>query len=116
MVETTKGIHVSKEMVYNYFSALVNHFFKILPMFESGEDTFPTYLESLQVELLGCKDLICSIGNDPYYLVLLSILEYFINNPDITKTVVKREVFRAISICNRLKFSYCKEEKDECVE
>ena len=85
-------------------------------MFESGEGTLPTYLESLQIELLGCKDLIKSIGNDPYYLVLLSILEYFINNPDVTKTVIKREVFRAISICNRLKSSYCEVDKNECVE
>ena len=109
MVETTKGISLDKGVIYNYFSSLVNHFFKILPMFESKEESLSTYLESLQVELLGFKELIVAINKDPYYIVLLSILQYFINNPDASVKVIKREVFRAISICNRLKACYASE-------
>jgi hypothetical protein len=109
VVETTKEIFLSKDIVFNYFSSLVNHFFKILPMFESKEESLSTYLESLQVELLGFEGLVVAINNDPYYLVLLSILQYFIDNPDASVKVVKREVFRAISICNRLKACYASE-------
>lgn len=106
---TSRGSTLSNELIYNYFSSLVNHFFKILPMHESEETSLPTYLESLQIELLGCKELILSINNDPYYLVLLSILQYLIDHPDVNTRVVKREVFRAISICNRLKSCYSSE-------
>lgn len=109
MVETTKDVFIDKDVVFNYFSSLVNHFFKILPMFESKEESLSTYLESLQVELLGFKGLVVAINNDPYYVVLLSILQYFIDNPDASVKVVKREVFRAISICNRLKACYASE-------
>lgn len=84
-------------------------------MFESKEESLPTYLESLQIELLGCKELIVAINNDSYYLVLLSILQYFIDNPDASVRVVKREVFRAISICNRLKACYASEVDNERV-
>lgn len=78
-------------------------------MFESKEESLSTYLESLQVELLGFERLVVAINNDPYYVVLLSILQYFIDNPDASVKVVKREVFRAISICNRLKACYASE-------
>ena len=115
MIDTIRGQSLNKTVLYNYFSSLVNHFFKILPMFESKEESLPTYLESLQVELLGCKELIVAINNDSYYVSLLSILQYFIDNPDASVRTIKREVFRAISICNRLKACYASEVEDECV-
>jgi len=40
---------------------------------------------------------------------LLNILQYLIDNPECSLTVVKREVFRAISICNKLKAKYAVE-------
>lgn len=90
----------------NYLRTLINLFFKILPIRESGENSLPTYMQSLQAELLGCHEFIEAIHNDPLFLSLLSILQYLIDNPSCDVSVVKREVFKAISICNKLKSKY----------
>lgn len=105
-IETTAGTPIDTEVLYNYFRNLVNHFFKILPIREQNEESLTTYLQSLQAELLGCKGLIIAIQSDASYLTLLSILQYLIDHPECTVRVVKREVFRAISICNKLKAQY----------
>ncbi|MBQ8559409.1 MAG: hypothetical protein IJ439_05430 [Tyzzerella sp.] len=67
-------------------------------------------MQSLQTELLGCKDFIPEVGENPQYLTLLAILQYLIDNPSCTVVIVKREVFRAISICNKLKSVYASTE------
>lgn len=106
MVETTAGMPIDAEVLHNYFRNLVNHFFKILPIREQNEESLTTYMQSLQAELLGCRGLVSAIQNDASYLTLLSILQYLIDNPECTVREVKREVFRAISICNKLKAQY----------
>lgn len=106
MVETTAGMPIDAEVLHNYFRNLVNHFFKILPIREQNEESLTTYMQSLQAELLGCKGLVIAIQNDASYLTLLSILQYLIDNQECTVREVKREVFRAISICNKLKAQY----------
>ena len=65
---------------------------------------------SLQIELIGFKDLMAEIKNDSMYMSLLSILQYLITN-DCEIAVVKREVFKAISICKKLRKKYCGEEE-----
>lgn len=106
MLDTVAGIPVTQELLCNYFKNLVNLFFKILPIREKEEASLTTYMQSLQIELLGCKELIIALNNDPYYLTLLAILQYLIDNPKCEVYKVKREVFHAISICNKLKVKY----------
>lgn len=106
MIETRTGQSIDQEVLHNYFRNLVNLFFKILPIREANEKSLTTYMQSLQAELLGCKSLISAIQNDASYLTLLAILQYLIDNPDCSIKEVKREVFRAISICNKLKAQY----------
>lgn len=97
---------VPDELVRNYFNSLINCFFKILPLRESGEETVPVYLESLKLEMLGCNNILKSIHNDARYLTLISILQYFIDHPNCRLYQVKREVFRAIRICNEISERY----------
>lgn len=85
-----------------YIRSLVDRFFKILPIREGGEKTLETYMRSLQAELLGCHAFIEAINEDPQFVSLLGILQYLIDNPECSLRTVKREVFRAISICNKL--------------
>lgn len=105
-IETTTGAQIESSVINNYFRSLVNNFFKILPMREQNEKSLITYMQSLQVELLGCGGLICIIQKDPLYLTLLSILQYMIDTPECSVREVRREVFRAISICNKLKAKF----------
>ena len=106
MIQTKAGVPMNAEMLRNYFRALINLYFKILPIWESGESSLDTYMSSLQAELLGCKELIEAIHEDPLFLTLIAILQYLIDHPETEVATVKREVFRAISICNKLKARY----------
>ncbi len=106
MIETSAGTEINSEMLSDYFRNLVNLFFKILPIREQNEESLTTYMQSLQAELLGFKSLICAIESNALFITLLSILQYLIDHHDCPVSVVKREVFRAISICNKLKSQY----------
>lgn len=105
MIQTQQGT-VSETMLAEYFTTMVNRFFKILPMWESGEQSLPTYIQSLQMELIGCHEFIPEIQYNPQVLSLLSVLEYMVNHPETDTKVIKREVFRAINICNKIKDGY----------
>ena len=113
IVNTSIGIPMDSQLFSNYMRSLINRFFKILPIKESGneygEESLETYMKSLQAELLGCNELIITIHEDPLLISLLSILQYLIDNPECSLVTVRREVFRAISICNKLKAKYLEE-------
>ena len=108
-IQTTAGVPMNATMLSGYMRSLVNRFFKILPIRESGEDSLETYMRSLQSELLGFKELIVVVHEDSEFVSLLNILQYLIDNPECSLPVVKREVFRAISTCNKLKAKYAVE-------
>lgn len=99
---TSSGEEINEELLGSYFRTLVNRFFKILPIREDGDQTLPTYLKTLQVELFGLRSLIPDVGNDPMFLTLLSVLQYFRDTPDAPVEDVRREVFRTINICKKI--------------
>lgn len=106
MIQTSVGIQMDAVVLENYFRSLINLFFKILPLKESKERSLETYMRSLQAELLGCSALVVAIHQDSLFLSLASILQYLIDHPGCDVAFVRREVFRAISICNKLKERY----------
>lgn len=106
MIKTVYGEKLKEKLMENYFSALVNNFFKILPMWENEEHSLHTYIRSLQSELTGGNNYIEALQETPSYASLLFILQFFIDNPDAPIADVKREVFKAIGLCNKLKDAY----------
>ncbi len=113
MTEAATGSSISPRLLQNYFATLVNRFFKILPIRESEEVSLSVYLRSLQVELLGCRDFIPELEDNPSFLTLLSVLQFLYENPKCDVKEVKREVFRAINICNKLKLIVVEEALNE---
>jgi len=105
-LETTTGHKLEGVMVAKYFRNLVNLFFKILPMREDSEPSLDTYMCNLRDELLGCKSLIVAVEYDPSYLSLISLLQHLIDAPDASVSHVRRCVFNAIAICNKLGARY----------
>lgn len=103
MMDTRVGVPIESEIITGYFHNLVNMFFKILPMKENGETSLDVYMESMQAELLGSQRLISNLHDDAMFASLLFILQSLIDHPDWSARRVKREVFRAISICNKMK-------------
>ena len=108
-MKTVSGSEIPDMLVGNYLSGLINQFFKILPIKESGEPSLKEFMRSLQLELIGCKGLIEKLSYDSMFLSLISILQYMIDE-DCDVPTVKREVFKAIRICKKLRQKYCGEE------
>lgn len=102
---TVYGTELSDDLFLSRINSLVNQFYKILPIKESGEPTLKQYMSSLQREMLGCQSLIVALQNDPQYLSLLSILQYLIEN-DCEVSTVRGEVFKAISILKKMHHRY----------
>lgn len=112
-LSTKYGGEITSKMFNDYLEKLVNMIFKILPIRESGEKSLPSYMESLQMELIGCKSLIAVLDEDPMFLSIMAILQHLIDNNDSPVSVYKREVFKAISLCNKLKEKYANKFKEE---
>ena len=108
-VETKAGVKLSYGLLKNYLRNLVNRFFKILPLKEKNEESLDAYLRSLQAELIGCQELVLMLHEDAEFVSLLAILQFLIDTPDCDVKIVKREVFRAISICNKLSARYAED-------
>lgn len=100
------GLHIDAASLGCYFQSLVSRFYKILPLRESEEATLGAYMRSLQMELIGCQRLVSEIGTDPLYLSLMFNLQCLIDDPDCKLEMVRRQVFGAISSCNKLKAKY----------
>lgn len=93
---------IETPMITNYMSALIGRVYKILPLWEEQSDTVGKYIHSLQLELLGLKNLSKDVSTDPTLLSVISTLQYFLDHPETGTDVVKREVFRSIHSCETL--------------
>lgn len=105
MLETSINMSIKAETMSKYFGVLVNKIFKILPIIENNESSLSTYMDSLFIEISGCKELITSIQDDPMFITLLGTLTWLMNHYDdknCTFKQIRREVFHAISICKKL--------------
>mgnify|MGYP001367760492 FL=1 len=93
-----------KEKLLVYLDTLINSVFKILPLYEENNIGVETYVESLLFELYGVEKVI-DIGSSYEYIVLLSTLESVrseVAKKGSEKKVIKREVFKCISIVKNI--------------
>lgn len=109
-MNTVHNIKIDREMLRRRLAGLINQFYKILPIKESGESTLRKYMLSLQREMLGSQYLIIALQNDERYLTLMSILQYLIE-VDCDVDIVRCEVFKCISILKKLSEKYGNEEE-----
>lgn len=96
---------ISDNLFKNYLDRLVDRFYKILPLKEQKSDTLSTYIQSLQCELIGSKNLILYLNDDSQFINLISILQFFIDN-EFDDKICKREIMKAINISKQLKSKY----------
>ena len=90
----------SNERLLVYFDSLINSIFKVLPLYEENNVGIETYIESLLFELYGLNEVI-KIEDSYEYVAMLSTLESVkkeVVKLDSKKRVIKREVFKCISI------------------
>lgn len=85
-----------------YLHALVGKFFKLLPIREEGDPAaFTAYAQGLQRELSGCASVLRRVARDRDWVSILAVLANMIDN-DIAFAHLRRDVFRMISLCEKL--------------
>lgn len=93
----TKYGKISDKTYKDYKVKLINNIYKILPMKEEKTDTINVYIESVLYELVGMEKVLYEAGE---ICSIISVLENLITEQDLK--IVKREVFRAISLVKRM--------------
>jgi len=94
----------NRDRLIIYFDSLINSVFKILPLYEEDNIGIESYVESLLFELYGLDKSI-DIKDSYEYIALLSNLESVreeVVKSDSEKKVIKREVFKCISIVKNI--------------
>lgn len=112
-IHTSIGVPVKDKLMQNYFDALVNQVYKILPMREHESKTLDKYVWRLSAEMVGGAELYPHLGEDSYFASLLNILQYLSNHcldESIERT--RQLVFEGISLCEKLKARYACVESD----
>ena len=107
MIQVEYG-ELSNTSLQNYYRFLIGKLFKILPLKERDCSTLKLYLKSLQRELIGNSGLLYQLKDEPQFISLLNIIQFFIDG-EYDKEECKSEVFRAISIVEDINRKYCEE-------
>lgn len=106
MIEVRYGL-IPKENFCNYFEFLINKTYKILPLKEEKSETLKSYLESLLRELLGNKELVSLLVDEPRFITVLNTMQYLISE-EYTIKICKKEVFKCIIILEEINSKYFK--------
>lgn len=101
---------MTEQLVKNYLRDLVNLFYKILPMWENGTSTLPTYIAELLSELESFDAMFRYCDFDPNFMKLILTLKSFLTEPDMDLLIVRRRVFNAIGTTKAIYKRYCGEE------
>lgn len=98
----SKDVRVPLRALDGYLQNLIDKVFKILPMKEEQCSTLPSYLRSLESELVGCYKLWDELADEPQFLALINVVNYLaVEEYDVA--ICKREVFKAIHLVESVK-------------
>ncbi|MDF2951043.1 MAG: hypothetical protein K0S18_626 [Anaerocolumna sp.] len=109
MIEVKYGL-LPNESFCRYFDFLINKTYKILPLKEECSETLIDYLESFQRELIGNKELVSILKDEPQFVSVLNTMQYLIDNEYSVK-ICKKEVFKSIRILKDINKKYFIERK-----
>lgn len=107
MIDVQYGL-LPKESFCRYFEFLINKTYKILPLKEENSETLNAYLESYLRELIGNKDLVSVLVNEPKFITVLNTIQFLISE-DYDNKVCKKEVFKCIRILEEINEKHFKE-------
>lgn len=109
MIDVKYGL-LPKENFCKYFEFLINKTYKILPLKEENSSTLISYLESYQRELIGNKELLYVLVDEPRFISVLNTIQFLISENYSTE-ICKKEVFKCIKILQAINKKYFKEGK-----
>lgn len=104
MIEVKYGL-IPKESFCNYFKFLINKTYKILPLKEENSETLKTYLESFLKELIGNKELVPFLVDEPKFITMLNTMQYLASE-EYSVAECRKEVFKCIGILKDINEKY----------
>lgn len=104
MIDVKYGL-LPEQNFCNYFDFLIGKTYKILPLKEKNSETLKAYLESYQIELLGSRELVEVLANEPQFITVLNTMQYLIGAEYSVETC-KKEVFKCIGILKQINKKY----------
>ena len=104
MIDVKYGL-IPNESFCNYFKFLINKTYKILPLKEENSETLKSYLESYLRELIGNKELVSILVNEPKFITVLNTMQFLIAE-DYSTNICKKEVFKCIRILEEINAKY----------
>lgn len=107
MIQVKYG-EIPKENFCRYFEFLIDKTYKILPLKEENSNTLKSYLESFLRELIGNKDLIEMLVDEPHFITVLNTMQFLISE-EYSVGICKKEVFKCIKILEKINTKYFKE-------
>lgn len=106
MIEVKYGL-IPEGNFCNYFKFLINKTYKILPLKEENSSTLTSYLESFLRELIGNKELIHVLVEEPMFITILNTIQYLISE-EYSVDICRKEVFKCIHILENINDKYFK--------
>lgn len=106
MIEVKYGL-LPSESFCRYFEFLINKTYKILPMKEEKSKTLKAYLESYLRELIGNRELVGVLVNEPQFITVLNTIQFLISE-EYSNEVCKKEVFKCIRLLEKINEKYFK--------
>lgn len=89
-------------LLYCYFERMIGRLYKILPLKQDCEETLPSYIDSLLLQMTGV-DIVANLSDQPYYLSILGVVAYLKDNIlSCDHYCVKKQIFGAIKMCQKL--------------
>lgn len=107
MINVNYGL-IPKENFCRYFEFLISKTYKILPLKEEGSATLKAYLESYLRELIGNKNLVSVLVDEPKFISVLNTMQFLISE-EYSVSVCKKEVFKCIRILEDINNKYFKD-------
>ncbi|HEY8888940.1 MAG TPA: hypothetical protein VIM70_01600 [Clostridium sp.] len=105
MIEVKFGM-LNEKAFENYLKFLIGQLYKSLCLKEDNSETLLSYLESLNRELIGSKELITILKNDARFISLMCKVQYLISDTEVDHKVFKKEIFSCINLVQKLQKQY----------
>lgn len=95
---------IDDKAVGKYLDLTVNRIFKILPLYEEGNETLDEYIQSLILELRGFVSEYGNVGVTDYMSVISTLEGLRYMSVDIgNQPEIKREVFKCIETIKKIR-------------
>jgi hypothetical protein len=84
-----------------FLTSMIGAVFKVLPLYDSNNETLPDYIESLYIQLIGGRETYEDLKLSQEYTTIINVIQYFRAN-EYSKKTCKREILKCVNLLEKL--------------